>query len=130
MAVAADGKGPGTLVIDVAAAPSAARTPPVVSVFMNDVLLGAKEMEAHGKRERIVAPVPRYALQTRNVIRVSFVRQLASDRCRETPEPYPVSVLASSHMLLDTIEASSDFTGLMAKFANGGSLMVPQPPVD
>jgi hypothetical protein len=124
--VAADGKGPGTLVIDVAASPSAARTPPVVSVFMNDVLLGAKEMEANGKRERIVAPVPRYALQTRNVIRVSFVRQLASDRCRETPEPYPVSVLASSHLLLDKIEASSDFTGLMSKFSNGGTLLVPQ----
>ncbi|MEJ8839653.1 hypothetical protein [Ramlibacter sp. AN1133] len=124
--VAADGKGPGTLVIDVAASPSAARTPPVVSVFMNDVLLGAKEMEATGKRERIIAPVPRYALQTRNVIRVSFVRQLASDRCRETPEPYPVSVLPSSHMLLDKIEPSSDFTGLMAKFASGGTLLVPQ----
>lgn len=125
-AVAADGKGPGTLVIDVAAAPSAAHTPPVVSVFMNDVLLGAKEMEATGKRERIVAPVPRYALQTRNVIRVSFVRQLASDRCRETPEPYPVSVLPSSHMLLDKIAPSSDFTGLMSKFADGGTLLVPQ----
>lgn len=124
--VAADGKGPGTLVIDVAAAPSAARTPPVVSVFMNDVLLGAKEMEANGRRERIVAPVPRYALQTRNVIRVSFVRQLASDRCRETPEPYPVSVLASSHMLLDKIDPSGDFTGLMSKFADGGTLLVPQ----
>lgn len=123
--VAADGKGPGTLVIDVAASPSAARTPPVVSVFMNDVLLGAKEMEAHGKRERIVAPVPRYALATRNVIRVSFVRQLASDRCRETPEPYPVSVLASSHMLLDKIEPAGDFTGLMSKFASGGTLYVP-----
>ncbi|MCG2592766.1 hypothetical protein LZ009_08215 [Ramlibacter sp. XY19] len=124
--VAADGKGPGTLVIDVAASPSAARTPPVVSVFMNDVLLGAKEMEATGKRERIVAPIPRYALQTRNVIRVSFIRQLASDRCRETPEPYPVSVLASSHMLLDTIEPNSDFTGLMSKFAAGGTLVIPQ----
>jgi hypothetical protein len=124
--VAADGKAPGTLVIDVAASPSAAHTPPVVSVFMNDVLLGAKEMEANGKRERIVAPVPRYALQTRNVIRVSFVRQLASDRCRETPEPYPVSVLPSSHMLLDKIDASSDFTGLMSKFADGGTLLVPQ----
>src|SRR5205085_9982058 len=123
--VAADGKGPGTLVIDVAASPSAARTPPVVSVFMNEVLLGAKEMEAHGKRERIVAPVPRYALQTRNTIRVSFVRQLASDRCRETPEPYPVSVLASSHMLLDKIEPAADFTGLMSKFASGGTLYVP-----
>ncbi len=123
--VAADGKGPGTLVIDVAAAPSAARTPPVVSVFLNEVLLGAKEMEATGKRERIVAPVPRYALQTRNVIRVSFVRQLASDRCRETPEAYPVSVLASSHLLLDKIDPTGDFTGLMSKFANGGTLLVP-----
>lgn len=123
--VAADGKGPSTLVMDVAAAPSAAHTPPVVSVFMNDVLLGAKEMEANGKRERIVAPIPRYALQTRNVIRVSFTRQLASDRCRETPEPYPVSVLPSSHMLLDKIEPNSDFTGLMAKFASGGTLVLP-----
>ena len=123
--VAADGRGPGTLVIDVAAAPSAARTPPVVSVFLNEVLLGAKEMEATGRRERIVAPIPRYALAARNVIRVSFTRQLASDRCRETPEPYPVSVLASSHMLLEKIEPGSDFAGLMARFAAGGNLLVP-----
>ena len=124
-AVAADGRGPGTLVMDVAAAPSAARTPPIVSVFLNEVLLGAKEMEATGRRERIVAPIPRYALAGRNVIRVSFTRQLASDRCRETPEPYPVSVLASSHMLLEKIEAGSDFAGLMSRFAAGGTVLVP-----
>jgi hypothetical protein len=123
--VAADGRGPGTLVMDVAASPSAARTPPIVSVFMNETLLGAKEMEATGRRERIVAPIPRYALAARNVIRVSFVRQLASDRCRETPEPYPVSVLPSSHMLLDKIEPTGDFTGLMASFGGGGTLIVP-----
>lgn len=123
--VAADGRGPGTLVVDVAAAPSAARTPPIVSVFLNEVLLGAKEMEATGRRERIVAPIPRYALAARNVIRVSFIRQLASDRCRETPEPYPVSVLASSHMLLEKIEAGSDFAGLMSRFAAGGTVLVP-----
>ena len=123
--VAADGRGPGTLVIDVAAAPSAARTPPVASVFLNEVLLGAREMEATGRRERIVAPIPRYALAARNVIRVSFTRQLASDRCRETPEPYPVSVLASSHMLLEKIDAGSDFAGLMSRFAAGGTVLVP-----
>jgi hypothetical protein len=123
--VAADGRGPGTLVMDVAAAPGAARTPPVVSVFLNEVLLGAKEMEANGRRERIVAPIPRYALAARNVIRVSFTRQLASDRCRETPEAYPVSVLASSHMLLEKIEAGSDFAGLMSRFAAGGTVLVP-----
>lgn len=123
--IAADGRGPGTLVMDIAAAPSAARTPPIVSVFLNEVLLGAKEMEATGRRERIVAPIPRHALAARNVIRVSFTRQLASDRCRETPEPYPVSVLASSHMLLDKIEPGGDFSGLMSRFAAGGTVLVP-----
>ncbi|MDB5875507.1 MAG: cellulose synthase [Ramlibacter sp.] len=123
--VAGDGRAPGTLVIDVAAAPGAARTPPVVSVFMNDVLLAAKEMEANGRRERIVAPIPRHALATRNDIRVSFVRQQASDRCRETPEAYPVSVLGSSHLLLDRAEPTGDFNGLVSRFANGVNLLVP-----
>jgi hypothetical protein len=124
-AVAADGRLPGTLVLDVAAAPSAARTPPVVSIFLNDVLLGAKQMDANGKRERITAPVPRYALGARNVLRVSFVRQLASDRCRETPEAYPVSVLPSSHMLLEKATPSDDFTGMVSRYAAGAHVMVP-----
>jgi hypothetical protein len=124
-AVAADGRMPGTLVMDLAAAPGAARSPVVASVFLNDVLLGAKEMEASGRRERIVAPIPRNALSTHNNIRVSFVRQQASDRCRETPEAYPVSVLASSHMLLDRLEASSDFSGLISRFSNGTNVLVP-----
>jgi len=124
-AVSSDGRGPGTLVIDVAAAPGAARTPPVVSVFMNEILLAAKEMDANGRRERIVAPIPRHVASTRNTIRVSFVRQQASDRCREMPEAYPVSVLASSHLLLDKLGPSGDFSGLIARFAHGVNLLVP-----
>lgn len=124
-AVSAEGRGPGALVIDVAAAPGASRTPAVVSVLLNEVLLGAKELEANGRRERIVAPIPRHVLSTRNDIRVSFVRQQASDRCRETPEAYPVSVLASSHILLDKVEPGGDFSGLISRFANGVNLLVP-----
>ena len=124
-AVAGEGRGPTSLVIDVAAAPGAARSPVVASVFLNDVLLGAREMEASGRRERIVAPIPRYSLSTRNNIRVSFVRQQASDRCRETPEAYPVSVLASSHMLLDKLDNGPDFSGLIARFADGANVLVP-----
>ena len=124
-AVAADGRVPGTLVLDVAAAPSAARTLPVVSIFMNDILIGARQMDATGKRERITAPIPRYALAARNTLRVSFVRQLASDRCRETPEAYPVSVLPSSHMLLVTAAPSDDFAGMVSRFARGAQVMVP-----
>ena len=124
-AVAADGRLPATLVLDVSAAPSAARTPPVVSIFLNDILLGAKQMDANGKPERITAPVPQYALAARNVLKVSFTRQLASDRCRETPEAYPVSVLPSSHMLLDKATPGKDFTGMVSRYAAGAHVMVP-----
>jgi hypothetical protein len=124
-AVASGGRGPASLAIDVAAAPGAARTAPVASVFLNDVLIAARELEATGRRERIAAPIPRHALGTHNTIRVSFVRQQASDRCRETPEAYPVSVLASSHMLIDKVEPGADFSGLIARFANGAIVLVP-----
>jgi hypothetical protein len=124
-AVAADGRVPGTLVLDVAAAPSAARTPPVMSIFMNDILLGARQMEANGKSERVTATIPRYALAARNVLKVSFVRQLASDRCRETPEAYPVSVLPSSHLLLEKAKPTDDFMGMVSRYAGGAHVMVP-----
>ena len=124
-AVGADGHVPSTLVLDVSAAPSAARTPPVMSIFMNDTLLGAKEMTADGKVERVSAPIPGYALLARNVLRVAFVRQLASDRCRETPEAYPVSVLPSSHMLLKKATPADDFRGMVSRYATGAHVMVP-----
>lgn len=124
-AVAADGRVPAKLVLDVAAAPSAGRTPLVVSIFMNDTLLGAQQMKANGQGERITAPIPGYALAARNNLRVSFVRQMASDRCRETPEPYPVSVLPSSHMLLDKASPSDDFKGMVSRYAGGAHVMVP-----
>ncbi len=124
-ALAAEGRGPSALVIDVAAAPGAARTPPIVSVFLNEVLLASRELEATGRRERVIAPIPRHAISAHNNIRVAFVRQQASDRCRETPEPYPVSVLASSHVLLDKVEPGADFSGLISRFAGGANVMVP-----
>jgi hypothetical protein len=124
-AVAADGRVPDTLFLDVAAAPSAGRTPPVVSVFMNDILLGARQMDANGKRERVIAPIPHYALAASNVLRVSFVRQLSVDRCRETPEPYPMSVLPSSYMSLKNASPTNDFNGMVSRFAGGANVMVP-----
>jgi hypothetical protein len=124
-ALIGEGRAPSTLVIDVAAAPGAARYAPVASVFLNDVLLAARELDASGRRERIVAPIPRYAIAARNQVRVSFVRQPASDRCRELPEAYPVSVLASSHVVMDRADPGPDFSGLVTRFASGGNLLVP-----
>ena len=61
------GRLPVELVIDVAVAPSPSTTPPVVSVFLNDYLLGARRVDiADGQRLRISARIPRYALDSRN----------------------------------------------------------------
>lgn len=124
-ALAANGRLPSELVIDVAAAPGASRSAPVASVFLNDVLLAARELDANGRRERLMAPIPRHALSAQNTVRVSFVRQPASDRCRESPEAYPVSVLASSHLRLDKVEPGPDFSGLVTRFAGGAHVLVP-----
>lgn len=93
---------------------------------MNDILLGAMRMEALGKRERITVMVPRYALLSQNVLRVSFIRQLASYRCNETPEAYPASILPSSHFILTRNRMEADFSGMTARFGASSQILVPQ----
>lgn len=124
--VASDGRVPSELVLDVSAAPGAGRTPPVVSVFLNDVLLGAKHLQADGQRERITARIPPSALAAQNQLKVAFVRQPSSDNCRETPQSFPVAVLGSSHVKLDKAKADDNFTGMVRRFAAGAQLVVPK----
>ncbi|MFL9926833.1 cellulose biosynthesis cyclic di-GMP-binding regulatory protein BcsB [Herbaspirillum lusitanum] len=124
--VASDGRVPTELLLDVSAAPGAGRTPPVASVFLNDVLLGASHLRADGKRERISARIPNHALAAQNQLRVSFVRQPSSDECRETPQAFPVAVLASSHLKLDKAPTEDNFTGMVRRFAAGADLLVPK----
>lgn len=124
--VASDGRLPSELVLDVSAAPGAGRTPPVASVFLNDVLLGAKSLAANGQRERITARIPPGALAAQNLLRVAFVRQPSSDNCRETPQSFPVGVLASSHVKLAKAKDEANFTGMVRRFAAGAELLVPR----
>ncbi|MEP9354448.1 cellulose biosynthesis cyclic di-GMP-binding regulatory protein BcsB [Xanthobacter sp. KR7-65] len=116
---------PNRLNLDVAAAPGASSSEPVVAVFLNDVLLAAKRLEATGHPEHLTATVPPYALAARNVLRVTFQRQPVSDRCRETPQAFPVSVLRTSHFELGGAIPSGDFLGVISAMASGGKLVVP-----
>lgn len=125
-AVSSDGRIPTKLELDVAASPGATATKPVASVFINDILLGALRLEALGRRERITVLVPRYALLSENVLRVSFIRQLSSYRCNETPEAYPVSILPSSHFILSRNRLDADFSGMTARFGASSQVLVPQ----
>jgi len=128
--VAYDGRIPVSAAIDVAAAPGATDTPPVVSLFLNDYLIGARQLDADGQRERIEARIPRYALAAQNTLRVTFQRQPVSDLCRETPQPFPIAVLPSSHVTLEKTTLDNDFAGMAARFASGTQVLVPQSYLD
>lgn len=128
--VAYDGRVPVSAAVDVAAAPGASGTPPVASLFLNDYLIGAKQLDANGQKERIDARIPRYALAAQNTLRVSFQRQPVSDLCRETPQAFPVSILPSSHVTLEKASLGDDFSGMAARFAMGTQLLVPQSYLD
>lgn len=121
----ADGKVPGYLDVDVSAAPGATETSPVASVFLNDYLLGAKRLEANGRPERIAAPIPFYALQPRNSLRVQFQRQPSSDNCRETPQPFPAAVLPSSRIRLEAAPSPREFIGLIPRLTGKASVYIP-----
>jgi hypothetical protein len=128
--VAYDGRVPVSAAVDVSAAPGASGTPPIASLFLNDYLIGAKQLDADGQKERIEARIPRYALGSQNILRVSFQRQPVSDLCRETPQAFPVAVLPSSHITLDKAPLDSDFSGMAARFAAGAQVVVPQSYLD
>ncbi len=124
--LAYDGRVPVNAVIDVAAAPGASSTLPVATVFFNDYLIGATQLNADGKKERIEARIPRYALAAQNTLRVSFQRQPVSNECLETPQPFPVSVLPTSHITLDKVAVGDDFSGMAARYAVSTQVLVPQ----
>lgn len=123
--IARAGRVPETLVVDVAAAPGATATAPVATVYLNDVLLGAKMLTADGRPERITARIPGYALAATNVLRVTFQRQPGGEHCRETPQAYPAAVLPTSHVQLGAVAATDDFVGMIARYAGGAEVIVP-----
>ena len=124
-AVTVSGRLPATLVLDVSAAPKAARISPVISIFLNDILLGARQMGAIGKPERNTVPIPQCALLARNLFKATSKRQLANDRCRETPAAYLVSVLPSSHGLFHKGTPDTDFICAVSRYAAGAHVVIP-----
>lgn len=124
--VAYDGRLPVKAVVDLASSPGASSTAPVASVFLNDYLIGAAQLVSDGHKQRIEARIPAYALGSRNVLRVSFQRQPVSNRCLETPQAFPVTVLPTSHIVLKDSTPGSDFAGMAARFAKNSQILVPQ----
>ncbi|OZI49206.1 hypothetical protein [Bordetella genomosp. 5] len=129
-AISSDGRIPGELVLDLAAAPGASITKPVASVIWNGVLLNAKQLDADGHPERLAARVPGYALGVTNNLRVSFQRQPVSPNCAETPQGYPVNVLPSSFVRAGSAQPDGTFVGILPLLAGTPQVLVPQTALD
>ncbi|WP_166454781.1 cellulose biosynthesis cyclic di-GMP-binding regulatory protein BcsB [Duganella aquatilis] len=124
-AVGADGRLPDRLTVDVSAAPSINGEAPIVSLFVNNYLLGAEKVTANGTPQRLDVAIPRYALTARNEVRVAFLRQPTQVRCHDTPMAYPVAILPGSQLHFAKADGGNDFVGMAGKFADGASLMLP-----
>ncbi|GLU34498.1 cellulose synthase [Trinickia caryophylli] len=129
-AVAAGGRLPGDVVLDVMAAPTPRGAGQIASVYFNDVLIASRMLAENGKPERITAHVPRYALAPVNALRVVFQRRLEGG-CEPRGQGYPVAVLPTSHLTLERVNADGDdFTGTIARLARQANVIVPQAYLD
>ncbi|MBE9608266.1 cellulose biosynthesis cyclic di-GMP-binding regulatory protein BcsB [Chitinilyticum piscinae] len=118
------GKQPTAVVLDVSAAPNQQQEKPVVSVFLNDLLLGAQHVRSNGKVQRIEVAIPDYILRSKNTLTVRFNRQPSTPRCHDTPVAYPVSLLPGSHLQLGKSLGSSNFMGISTRFGSTGTVLL------
>jgi len=123
--VATDGRLPDRIDLDVSAAPSINGEGPVVSVMVNDNLLGAQKLVADGSPQHLSAAIPRYVLAARNEVRIAFMRQPTQLRCHDTAMAYPVSILPNSSMHLSKTDRRADFLGIAGQYADGATLLAP-----
>ncbi|RDU98418.1 cellulose biosynthesis cyclic di-GMP-binding regulatory protein BcsB [Trinickia dinghuensis] len=123
-AVAANGKLPDQLALDVAAAPTPRHDGNIASVYLNGVLIASKMLDGDGKPQRITAHVPRYALAPTNTLRVVFQRRPDGD-CEARSQGYPVAILPTSHLTLARASTDDDFIGMLARFATAANVIVP-----
>ncbi|MEN3930191.1 hypothetical protein WJT86_03840 [Microvirga sp. W0021] len=124
--VGVPGKVPGSVDLDLVVSPGASEVSPVVAVYLNDYLLGAKKMNAQGNREKLTAWIPAYALLPRNMLRVEFLRQRYYNGCKERPQAYPVAVLPSSRFNIKAGPEVNGFATLIGQLAGNTTLFVPQ----
>ncbi len=127
-AASGNGRLPESVVLDLAASPTLSNGAATATIYFNDVMIGAKLLNADGVRQRIIVPIPRYALARTNELRVTFRRQ--PDAGCEARQNYPVAVLPTSHIQLGKATPGNTFVGMAARYATSASVYVPRAYLD
>jgi cellulose synthase operon protein B len=121
---------PSRLLLDVMVAPDGAGEKAVVSVFVNERLLGST-VAAIGEATRLDLLLPEGLTGTTTNVRALVQRDSAQGDCRFEPQGYPAQILGSSSLVLDHAGGTPhDFSDLTSRFAKGLDLRLPEAAAD
>ena len=113
------------LLLDVMVAPDGAGEKAVVSVFVNERLLGST-IAATNEATHLDLVLPEGLVGTNANVRALIQRDSAQGNCRFEPQGYPAQILGSSSLLLEKANgAPHDFSDLTARFSRGLQLLLP-----
>jgi hypothetical protein len=116
---------PMRLSLDVMVAPDGGGAKAVVSVFVNERLLGSA-VAATTEATHLDLPLPDGLFGTAANIRVVVERDVARGDCRFGPQGYPAQILGSSALLLGRAGGEAhDFADLTSHFAHGVDVLLP-----
>lgn len=113
------------LLLDILVAPDDAGEKAVVSVFVNERLLGST-LAASGEPTRLDLALPDGLVGSAANIRVVVQRRSSAGDCRFEPQGYPAQILGSSSLVLSKIADVRDFADLAPHWANGVEVLLPQ----
>jgi hypothetical protein len=119
------GTRPTRLLLDLMVAPDGAGEKAVVSVFVNERLLGST-VAATGEATHLDLPLPDGLVGTIANVRAVIERDSPQGDCRFEPQGYPAQLLGSSSLVLGSTDgAAHDFSDLSPRFENGLELLLP-----
>jgi cellulose synthase operon protein B len=124
------GTRPTRLLLDVMVAPDGAGEKAVISVFVNERLLGST-VAAIGEPTHLDLSLPDGLFGTIANVRALVQRDSAQGECRFETQGYPAQILGSSSLVLTAADgAPHDFSDLTPHFARGIKLLVPAAAAD
>lgn len=118
-----NGERPNALQINILSAHRQGDTPAVVSVYMNDFLLTAKNLREDGEVTAVSAFVPLYTLKANNVVRIEVI-DTAQKNCSSS-QPLPVQILPSSFLGLGGASDVSEFFSLLPHLTSATTVLLP-----
>lgn len=118
------GRRPTRLLLDAMVAPDGAGERAVVSVFVNERLLGST-VAATGEATHLDLPLPDGLASTLTTVRVLVQRDSAQGDCRFEPQGYPAQILGSSSLVLASAGSAHDFSDLTSHFAQRLEIQLP-----